>query len=233
MPSSWRVVEASEYTDWLAARDRYLTASDVSAIMSLNPNKSRRAVLDAKAAALSGGGHGKSARVVSAMLAGQYLEEGVFEWFKHDRTVEAVTLGEAEPTGGVLRNLNGTSLLVAYPGELRLAASPDALLVYGDGSRQLVEVKVCGPTGSWPKWSEPVKSRAWEKLGRDRYSLGCPVQHYVQLQTQLLCTGETFGWVVGNCGTARSDHPFPSDQDLQDAIIDATIGFWKELEGTP
>lgn len=240
-PKSWNVVAAFEPADWLAARERYLTASDVSAVLGANPYKSRASVVRSKQDAIAG--TVKPDRVVGAMMAGQFLEEGVLRWFLYDRTKDALALGESAPAGGVLRNPTGTSMLVAHPDPaLRLAASPDALVSYGDGSRHLVEVKVCGPAvtevhveertyysgGSWVAWGKPSTSRAWAAMGCDP-ALGCPVQHYIQLQTQLLCTGESFGWVVGNCGTARRDHPFERDADLHARIVDATLEFWNEV----
>lgn len=228
IPSSWNVVQAADTEAWLKAREQYLTASDVSAVLGCNPHKSRNSVLKAKRAALAG----EEARGFSssAMWAGQFLEEGVLRWFLYDRTKEALALGESEPVGGVLRSPEGVSLLVAHPDPtLRLAASPDGLVEYGDLTRHLVEVKVCGPEGSWLKWALPCTSKAWAEMGRSAEGLGCPVPHYIQLQVQLLCTGESFGWVVGNCGTARRDHPFGRDEELHERIVRATREFWLEV----
>jgi hypothetical protein len=204
-------------------------------VLGLNPWKSRAKVLESKRAALAGTSAERHA--FPAMEAGQFLEEGVVKWFIHDRTKEALSIGEDAPAGGVMRNAFGTSILVAYPDPaIRLAASPDALVVYGDGMRHLVEVKLLGPgshdgevPGSWQKWTHPARSRAWAAMGREP-ALGCPVPHYVQLQVQLLCTGERFGWVVGCCGTKRTDHPFGRDADLHERIIKATEEFWQECD---
>lgn len=224
-PPHWRVIEAATAEDWLRAREGYLTASDVSAVMGLNPYKSRASVLRKKHGVIE-----PQSRFAGAMMAGQFLESGVFEWFLHDRAAEALALGEDPPVGSIVRNPLGVSVLVEHPrSELQLAASPDGLMTMGDGSRQLVEIKVLGPEGSYGRWDAPCRSIAWKPLARGR-DVGCPVQHYVQLQTQLLCTQEEFGWVVGNCGTKRMDHPFPADQDLHRRIEDATIEFWAEVQ---
>ncbi len=231
---SWNVVATADPDAWLAARDQYLTASDVSAVLDCNPYKSRASVLRSKAAALEG--KPLTSRPVGAMYAGQFQEEGVVRWFLHDRTAEALALGEDPPTGGVLRNAAGVSILVAHPdASLRLAASPDALVVEGDGNRYLVEVKVLGPgsrdgevEGSWQRWDHPCKSKGWARMGRSAHT-PCPVPHIIQLQTQLLCTGEGAGWVVGACGTSKTEHPFGADTDLHARIIEATQAFWKEL----
>lgn len=225
LPSHWRVVEASTAEEWLRARAGYLTASDVSAVLGLNPFKSRASVLRKKQ-----GEADPPSRFAAALMAGQFLESGVFEWFLHDRAAEAVALGEDPPVGGIVRNPLGVSVLVEHPkSELRLAASPDGLMVRGDGERQLVEVKVLGPEGSYLKWSAPCRSQAWKHMRRHA-DLGCPVQHYVQLTTQLACTGEGCGWVIGNCGTARMDHFFVRDEDLIKRIEDATVEFWAEVQ---
>lgn len=225
-PPHWRVVEAATAEDWLRARAGYLTASDVSAVLGLNPYKSRASVVRKKQ-----GVEDKPSRfTAAAMMAGQFLESGVFEWFLYDRAAEALALGEDPPVGAIVRNPLGVSVLVEHPkSELMLAASPDGLMVLGDGERQLVEVKVLGPEGSYPRWTTPCRSTSWKHMRRDP-DLGCPVQHFVQLQTQLLCTGEQFGWVVGNCGTKRMDHPFKADHDLQRHIEDATVEFWAEVQ---
>jgi hypothetical protein len=227
LPSHWKVIEAATSEDWLRARAGYLTASDVSAVLGLNPYKSRASVVRKK----QGQDDDRSSRFGgSAMMGGQYLESGVFEWFLHDRAVEAVALGEEPPVGCIVRNPLGVSVLVEHPrSELMLAASPDGLMVRGDGERQLVEVKVLGPEGSYLKWDLPCKSEAWKAMKRHA-NHGCPVQHWVQLQTQLMCTGEGFGWVVGNCGTKRLDHPFPRDEDIIRRIEDATAEFWKDVQ---
>jgi hypothetical protein len=234
-PAEWNVVSAGSYEEWLAARERYLTASDVSAVLGVNPYKSRARVVAAKREALAGAAVER--RAFSAMEAGQFCEEGVVRWFIHDRAKEALSIGEDAPVGGVMRNAFGTSVLVAHPDPaIRLAASPDALVVYGDGMRHLVEVKLLGPgshdgevPGSWQKWTHPSRSRAWAAMGREP-ALGCPVPHYTQLQVQLLCTGERFGWVVGACGTKRTDHAFARDEALHEHIIKATNEFWAEVE---
>ena len=225
LPSSWRVVEAATSEDWLRAREGYLTASDVSAVLGVNPYKSRASVVRKK----QGIAEPASKYTAKAMMAGQFLERGVFEWFLFDRAAEAVALSEDPPTGDVVRNPAGVSVLVEHPSaELRLAASPDGLMVCGDGSRHLVEVKVLGPEGTYLKWSDEPSSTAWRAMRRT--GVGCPVPHYVQLQVQLLCTGEHFGWVVGNCGTKRMDHPFPVDADLHRRIEDAAVEFWREVQ---
>lgn len=226
LPSHWKVIEAATSEDWLRARAGYLTASDVSAVLGLNRYKSRASVVRKK----QGIDDKPSRFTAAAMMAGQFQEAGVFEWFLYDRTVEAVALGEEPPVGCIVRNPLGVSVLVEHPrSELMLAASPDGLMVRGDGERQLVEVKVLGPDGSYPKWGGACTSNAWKAMRRDA-DLGCPVAHYVQLQTQLMCTSEGFGWVVGCCGTKRMDHPFPADADLHRRIEDATIEFWLEVQ---
>lgn len=239
LPSSWNVVAAATPAEWLAARERYLTASDVSAVLGCNPYKSRNKILKAKGDAMEG--RVSDERNVGAMYAGQFCEEGVVRWFLHDRKAEALALGEAPPVGGVLRNADGVSVLVRHHDEgLRLAASPDALVVTSDGLRYLLEIKLLGPgwvdeatgdivPGTWHKWGNPCTSRAWKDFGRGRSDLPCPVPHWIQLQTQMLCTGERFGWVVGACGTKRTDHPFSADLDMHKRIEDATVEFWKEL----
>jgi hypothetical protein len=221
--AAWQVVVCSTTQEWLAARHRFLTASDVAAVLGMHPHKSRAAVLKDKRAAFE-----PSTRPpVKAMRAGHFLEPAVLDWFADD-----CRLNTSNPRQYVAheqcRNPEGTSLLVRYADpDLRLAASPDGVLLFRepDGSmvNELAEIKCHGPR-QWALWDEPSKSRAWPGA-----RLGVPLQHWVQLQTQLLCCGEQAGWVVGNCGSERLEKRFDADPAFHARIIEATCAFWREV----
>lgn len=222
IPSSWNVVPTATHEEWLAARQRYLTASDVAAVMGLSPYGSRARVLKSKLAPpvdLS----------TSAMRAGQFLEDGVFAWFLDDlqRTAKASDGLIPVPTGERCRGEAGQSLLVAHPDpELALAASPDAILLTG-GERALVEVKVTNPD-AWADWAKPNTHRRWAEYAGTTTPPSdgaCPLRHWVQLQVQLLVTGESWGWVVGVCGTQKRPSVFPAHPAFQARIMGAARQF--------
>lgn len=224
----WNVVQCPSNADWRAARHRYLTASDVAAVLGLHPHKSRNKVLADKRGPADTGPE----RRVKAMRGGQFLESGVFEWYLDDLRYAAEQSGLPLPEGEVLRNEQGTSLLVAHPDPmLRLAASPDGLVVEGPCA-WLAEIKVHGPR-QWALWYElpgpKARARA-EELGiLSTSEPKCPLQHWVQLQVQLLCTGVKAGVVVGNCGSERNDAPFDADAAFQARVVEATRAFWAEV----
>lgn len=126
-PPEWRVVSGDSHADWLAARQRYLTASDVAAVLGLNPYKSAAAAIREKAFP------GPEKRSSPAMLMGQFLEEGVVQGYNAIHGKSAVRV----------RSASGASVLVAHPTIPGLAASMDAVDLDADGRpREVVEVKV-------------------------------------------------------------------------------------------
>lgn len=228
--ATWNVVKAESAEAWLAARHGYLTASDVAAVLGLHPHKSRAAVLKAKRAAPD-----LEPRVVKAMRAGHFLEPAVLAWFLDDQGALAESLGEARPEGAQCRNEAGTSVLVAHPdASLRLAASPDGLLVGGASPPLCVEVKVHGPR-QWALWDvEPQHSRLaaamkFKARWTDANEYGYPVQHWTQLQVQMLCCGATGGWLVGNCGSERREHFCAADEAFHERVVEETRKFWDEV----
>src|SRR6185295_20391639 len=62
----------------------------------------------------------------------------------------------------------------------------------------------------------------------------CPLRHWIQLQTQMACTGVGRGVIIGCCGTERLDFHFEADAHIQGIIISETERFWRDvLDGTP
>ena len=248
--AGWNVVTAPDRESWLDARRRYLTASDVAAVLGLHPFKSRAKVVAEKQAGLAGGDRPWTFES-SAMRAGQYLEAPVMQWWADDQRMANVRNPDKYPlrlvSAGVVRGLMGESLLVSHPDPgLRLAASPDGVLLWERGDRfaELVEVKVHGPK-QWANWVgawSPKQVRAAVVLGLEPSAIEeegevadwpCPIQHWVQLQTQLLCTGVGSGWVVGNCGSERREHHFEADYGFHERVVAAAREFWAEVDPGP
>lgn len=254
--AGWNVVPAPDTESWLAARRKYLTASDVAAVMGLHPYKGRASVLRDKCNPTPPKDRGYG---IKAMRGGQFLEQGVFDWWLDDRRLRDLQPNIASFGSGVVgelcRGAGAASVLVAHPdAALRLAASPDAVLLtvdeLGDPIVELVELKLCGPgdgsgnDGTWARWrqcrAEPgtdpkrtaAMARRIEAAVPNWATIDCPLEHWVQLQVQLACTGVRFGHVVGSCGTQREDHPFPFDAEFARRVERAALEFWADVDDT-
>lgn len=225
------LVDAPTYPEWRAARQRYLTASDVAGVMGLSPHSSLAKVLKAKLPLEPGPDVS-----TSAMRAGGYLEDGVMRWWVDDLNRKAREEG-AERDAYVAvacRHASGCSRLYAHPDQdAALAASPDGLLTWEGMLDALVEVKVTNPTAWAEQWGQAATKvpRAWTRYSSvEPPSFGrCPLRHYIQLQTQLLCTGMGRGYVVGACGTVRMDLGFDADPAIQQHILTAARDFRERL----
>ena len=217
----WRVVPTESLDGWLAAREGFLTASDAAAVLGVHPFKSRGRVLREKRERYDRGFRPDA----MAMRAGQYLEAPVFRWWLDDQG--------ALWRGGMCRDYSGSSLLVRHADDfVLLAASPDAVAVDPLERTHLVEVKVHGPK-QWAAWVEPPTGVRLERclsLDVPESVLGAvPVHHWVQVQAQLLCTGESLGWVVGNCGSERREFKVIADAGFWAKLESATVEFWAEV----
>lgn len=225
----WKVVPCDSRDEWLVARHRYLTASDVSAVMGLNPNRTREVVLAGKVPL-----EAPADFSTRPMRLGAALEDAVLRVFAEElrRELEGDEGGIPVPTGThACRNPYGTSILVEHPEEPTLAASPDGLLNWSDGRVDLVEVKVTGPNG-WMNWSKPSPPRVLRECARyfpvtnlDPAAGVGPLKHWVQLQVQMACTGIPRGWLVVNAGTALTWHMFELDRAFAPRIVEAAAGF--------
>lgn len=223
--AGWNVVDAPDEAAWKLARHRLLTASDVAGVLGLDSYKSRNRVLAAKREA-----EPPSVYVSSAMRGGQFLESGVFAWYLDDVRRHSAELGTPPPEGNTCRLPGGTSMLVRHSDQL-LGASPDGLVV-DSGVASLVEVKLTNPARWADSWGPAAMRipRAWSRISDVMPpSYGrCPLRHWIQLQTQMLCTGVPLGVIVGCCGTERLDFHFGADAHIQGVIISETQRFWEE-----
>lgn len=125
-PAHWRVVSGRTHEDWLAARQQYLTASDLAAVLG-HGYRSRNSVVKAKAFP------GPEFKGNRRMMMGQFLEDGVacaFGFFTQQHVVR-------------VRSPEGASVLVAHPDPaVRVAASLDAVVLGADGvPTAAVEIK--------------------------------------------------------------------------------------------
>lgn len=234
----WNVVDAPDHESWLRARTRFVTASNASTLLGVNPYMTwRRLVAETRTALTAGQPVERSA---PAMRAGQFLEPGVFAWWMDDIAYANGKRGLPAPVGSTCRHPSGASMLVAHPNpDIRLAASPDGLADLGD-RMALVEVKVHGPK-AWAKVEdEDVRALVdgkWAAAGLPPKRLAGETDwaentHYVQLQTQMLVTGVDYGVVVRCCGTERRDTYFHACPDLHRLLEAATMKFWADvLEG--
>ena len=213
---------------WLAARHRYVTASEVGALFACNPYKSRKALLKEKSAPWAGEG-----RSSGPMRAGQFLEEGIVRWWDDDLTTTHLRMSLPPPTTHMCRTANHTSVMVRHPDEAcRVAASPDA--ISRDGYNILVEAKLHGPK-SWDggQPTDLAGDLARKNLppcpGIDGARCWATLVQYLQVQVQMLVTDIHMACVVRCWGTERRDTYIPACPALH-AMIETRVGeFWAEV----
>lgn len=225
------IVEAASKAEWLLARHRFVTASDVGALLGLDKHKSRNALLKAKAAPPD-----TVDRYAPALLAGQFLEEGVFLWWMHDlrRTHERLEL--PAPTGRTVRTADGTSVLYANISVPGVAASPDALVE--DPAPLVVEVKVHGPR-VWGAMEPTFDALEAALARRGRPAAGPAISdparcwitptQWAQVQTQMLILDIHRACLVRCCGTERRDSYLGACKPFQDVVVSEAKKFWEEL----
>lgn len=246
------VADASDRAVWLEARKRYLTASEVAAVLGLAPGRGK--LVRAKAGTPTAAELAEeSPDDLAQVAAGRHLERGIFEWF-----VSETPHARAEMCGWLLAS-------ATHPG---LAATPDAVM---DG--EPVEIKCVGES-SLANWHESQDLRGWEKLAlpypkpsytrlrlprennrttqgaydprsewrRSRgYQLGvimpslgepeAPLKYLVQLQVQMHVLDAAAGWLVGLVGgTRRYDFLYERDSKLENVITYETMRFWEDVQ---
>lgn len=207
---------SSDRQSWLAARESLVTASDVAAVLSLHPHKSRNQLLKQKREGERDLGN------IPAIRAGRYLERGVFEWFLADMQ---------DISAGAHGNIWGD--LLQSPVCPRLGATPDAWITSGQDTA-VVEVKVHGPNASttWGPKSYRVP-RAWDNYFKGTI-VPCwgevPIHHWCQLQVQMHCAGQMQGFVTGCLmGTKREDFWYPYAPWFLDVVCAEVEDFWCEV----
>lgn len=216
---------ASDRARWLAERMELVTASDVAAVMGLNPYASRKSLLDLKVGTTPAPELDK----VVAIRAGRYCESGVFDWFVADHGIAGHMVGK----------------LYRHPDLPVLGATPDARAFFTSGPGEPVELKM-GGEAQRAKWSadantprawgagmgpEPIEAFKWgEPRNMTITRVGAPLHYWVQLQVQMDVLGDTSGWVVGCVGgTSRYDVHYRRDDAFVKRMHIAVRAFWDEV----
>jgi YqaJ-like viral recombinase domain len=217
-------------TAWLKARESVLTASDVAAVMGLDPNKSRRKVLELKTGQRGPDGIDR----IPAVAAGRHLESGILAWFAEDHPEYSAvgTPGNVAPDAGwvVLCERGDGQQLVRSPVLECLAATPDGVLRSAATARlDAVEVKCCEK--SWAAGAWRPKSLATLNRGRNASGDCVPQAYWIQLQVQMHCLGLTHGWLTGLQGAhSRADRYFALDKEFEARMLTEVAKFWAEVE---
>jgi hypothetical protein len=174
---------------WLSERRRYITASDTAAILGLNPYSD---AADVRMQKLTGSN--KDLSSVARVVAGTYLEGGIFDWFVSRRPDLA----------GAVRN---TELLVSK--ELHcLAATPDGWHTDSSGRITAIEIKNVGGFSARAWQIEPAaglpRPSGWDAFAdgglAPKNPLAAPAQYVTQLMTQLNVLDAVGGWLVACVG---------------------------------
>ena len=207
---------------WLERRFDLVTASDVPAIMGLNPYCPRSQILREKLAR-----KGQDLEGNARVQAGNFLEPGIFAWFLHAHDWRA-------------RGRHNTDRIIvtsAEPGFAFLGCTPDGWLVT-ERDRVPIETKNVGFMGPWTKppesdlcvpdrWSADAEERQYP-----RGEVAAPLYYAVQLLVQMHCLGAPEGWLVVLVGgQARLDLHFRRRRDWEENVmLPAVAEFWRELE---
>lgn len=209
--------------EWLERRFDLVTASDVPAIMGLNPYCSRKQILREKLARQS-----QNLEDNARVQAGVHLERGIFEWFLHAHGFKGVH--------------NTERMIVTSPasGFPWLGCTPDAWLELDDSTRRVpVEIKNVGFMSQWTKEpeSELCVPDVWTAEAHERQyprgEVSAPLYYVVQLLTQMHCLDAVEGWLVVLVGgQARLDLHYRRRRAWEDNVmLPAVADFWRELEG--
>lgn len=230
---------------WLAERKNHVTASDVAAVMGLNPNKTRKVVFRDKVYA----GAAKDIDRLPMVMAGKHLESGILSWHLAHRGFDGYgweagdaridQLGEARCS-----RITGSGL-VRHPTSRVLAATPDAIVWSVEGGLRVTEIKNVGQDKALTDWTQEFKRGEWsnipdacvlhampyQKINKD--ALRAPIYYWAQLQAQMSCLGIPQGRiVVAFGGNARADLDFRLHVGFETAMLDELDRFWKEVLNT-
>lgn len=200
---------------WLAERKKFLTASDVAAVMGLDPHKKRDAVLRLKA----GIDQAKDIERIPAVAAGRHLEAGILAWFAEDHQD---IYSRVAQNGHVLRQ---SKLLPVLAATVDGYASPVSSLKQDD----LVEVKCVDKPWAQDGRGAPTPLSV-RNVGRAAAGDAAPLKYWVQLQVQLHCCGLRYGWLTGLQGAhSRADRLYELDTAFEARMLDAVRDFWQEV----
>lgn len=232
---------AEERTLWLADRANYVTASDVAAVMGLNPHKNRNRVFKEKV-------YGGSVDIdgLPQVMAGKHLEAGILSWHLAHRKFQGFgwdapdALDEMAWLGNI-HNISESGLVV-HPTSKVLAATPDAITWVDRTQLWATEIKNVGSGKDKTDWATTwrrgpsttipdyavVHATRWQQI--DAATLRAPVYYWVQLQAQMSCLGLDKGRIVVCIGgNARADLDYSLDTTFEHTMLTELDKFWAEV----
>jgi len=171
-------------------RKHHVTGTDIARILNLSPYGGPLTVWGEKLGLL------ESVEPTEAMERGTYLERGILDWY-------------AAKTGAKLR-MPGTVVHRKYP---LIAATPDAIAVYGLSEYRAVDAKAPTP------WTQ----RQWGEDGSDDIP-----EHYIPQAIFESAVAETTQTdVTADIGTALRIYPVKYDDELFQIFREAAEKFWR------
>ncbi len=226
-----------ERLDWLKARTKYITASDMGPVLGLSPHKTRKKVFEEKVGLCSSADIDR----LPIVMAGKFLEAGIIAWHKEHRGFDGYVWGSPEREGTWFTDHG----LLPHPTSCCVAATPDAIIWSPENPGKLwptevKNVKHDKPFSDWAKtWKSGGSSNIPEAvvLHADRWTqidpakLRAPVYYWAQLQVQMSCLGIPRGRVVV-CfgGQARADLDYTLDVSFERHMLSEAERFWTEVE---
>jgi len=182
-------------SEQIERRKHHITGTDIARILNISPFGGPLTVWGEKLGLLP------ATEPNEAMERGTYLESGILDWY-------------VAITGAKLRK-PGTIIHRKYP---LIAATPDAVAVFGLSEYRAVEAKAPTP------WTQ----RQWGKDGSDDIP-----QHYIPQAIFVAAVTETARTdIPADIGTALRIYPVMYDEELFQIFREASEKFWRDYVET-
>lgn len=221
---------------WLETRKNHVTASDVAAVMGMNPHKTRKKVFEEKVGLVQPA----NIDFLPMVMAGKHLESGIFSWYLAHRGIDGMMWEDLPQPEldryGWARN-NG---VLVHPTCSSLAVTPDGISWADDGARTsyVTEIKCVGESKHKDSWAErtgynvpeDVVVHASKYVGINPSRLYAPKYYWAQLQAQMSALRVPQGRIVV-CfgGQSRCDLQYSLDKSFESRMLESVTAFMEEV----
>lgn len=193
--------EPDDRAEWLQKRKRMLGASEVAAVLGLDPYRGPLAIYLSKV---------------------EHIEADSKPWMRFGTHVEAaIAIGYGELTGRLVTNL-GANTYTMHPSIPWLGCTLDRVI---EGSATHPPPQGC--EGRGPLECKNVGQQHVEEWDGDR----APLHYQIQLQVQIACMGASWGSLAPlTWGNQIGVRDFRRDGDFLDAVYPALEAFWDRVQ---
>lgn len=200
------IIKNNSREEWLEQRKRFITASDVAALLGKSPYKSREE-LELEKSGVTEGFAGNEHTDLALALEPWVIEQANkrFGW-----------------------DIKGNSDLYVDEVYSRLAATPDGLLEL-NGTKFVVQVKV---TRSYAQ-EDCKQYNKFGKPSKQAFLHGPPEHYEIQVNAEMACTGADKGilLVLHLTPLKLRTYPIERNETIIKTMRIATEMFWRKLEG--